>query len=94
MVWVFGNKMADDKEHWDVGCEAPLRRLSPHLAVISGIPGASTYPVRPHLPPLQGKGKPLAYTNTHSLHPSFVHWGVIPLTVMQLGAHFIPQNSL
>lgn len=93
-VWVFGNKMEDDKEHWDLECDAPLRRLSSHLAVISGIPGAGTYPVRPHLPPVWGKDKPLAYANTHFLHPSFVHWGVILIILMQLGAHLIPQNSL
>lgn len=65
MVWVFGKKMEDDKEHWDIGCDAPLRRLSPHLAVISGIPGASTYPVRPHLPQLRGRTSHL-HTQTHT----------------------------
>lgn len=81
--------MGDDKEHWDLGCESPLRRQRPHLAVISGIPGASSYPSGLASTP-ERKDEPPACTNTHFLQPSFVCWGVIPIRGMQLGAHLTP----
>lgn len=55
MVWVFGKKMEDDKDHWDLGSEAPLRRLRPYLAAISSIPGAKL--TQPGLTSHHCKGK-------------------------------------
>jgi len=66
--------MEEDKEQWDLGCEAPLGRLRPYLAVVSGIPGAGTYPVRPHLPPLGGRTSHLC-RQTHTPYTLVLYIG-------------------